>query len=145
MIGATGKKTARATPDAAKYSQLLADVGPMMPRTVKDNQRLLQVVRRLIDKDESRTPEETALVEVLIALIHRFEQEHYKPERSKPHEVVAYLLEEHDLRQRDLLDIFPTRSRVSEVLSGKRAITKEQAVLLAKRFGVEPSLFIELP
>ena len=130
-------------PDAAKYSRLLAKVSPMMPRTVKENQRLLQLARPLIDKGESRTPEETALVEVLIVLIHQFEQEYYKPERSKPNEVLAYLMEEHDLRQRDLLSVFPTRSRVSEVLSGKRAITKEQAVLLAQRFSVDPSLFIE--
>ena len=144
MIEATGKKTARIRPDVAKYSRLLAKVAPMMPRTVKENQRLLQIVRPLIDKGESRTPEEAALVEVLIALIHWFEQEYYKPERSKPGEVLAYLMKEHNLRQRDLLGVFPTRSRVSEVLSGKRAITKEQAVLLADRFSVDPSLFIEL-
>jgi HTH-type transcriptional regulator/antitoxin HigA len=128
-----------------KYSRLLADIRPTMPRTVKEDQRLLQIVRSLIDKGESRKPEETALVEVLITLIHRFEQEHYRPERAKPHEVLAYLMEEHGLRKQDLGDIFSTRSRASEVISGKRAITKEQATLLASRFGVERALFIETP
>jgi hypothetical protein len=47
-----------------------------MPGTIKENQRLLRIVRSLIDKGESRKPEETALVEVLITLIHRFEKEH---------------------------------------------------------------------
>jgi HTH-type transcriptional regulator/antitoxin HigA len=82
---------------------------------------------------------------MLVTLIHRFEQDYYRPEHSRPHEVLAYLMEEHDRRQRDLLEIFPTRSRVSEVLSGKRAITKLQAVMLAKRFAVDPALFIDLP
>src|SRR5215813_1928801 len=144
MIEVPGRKSVRAKPNAAKYSRLLAKVAPMMPRTVKENQRLLQIVRPLIDKGESRTPEEAALVEVLIALIHRFEQEYYKPERSKPGEVLAYLMQEHNLRQRDLLGVFPTRSRVSEALSGKRAITNEQALQLAERFSVNPSLFIAL-
>ena len=107
--------------------------------------RMLAVARPLIDKGESRTAEESALAEMLIALIARFEEVHYKIERSKPAEMLQFLIEEHGLRQRDLLDIFPTRSRVSEVLSGKRAITKEQAVALGKRFGVEAATFVELP
>src|SRR5262249_42315971 len=123
---------------------LLAQVRPTLPRSVKENRRLLAIVGPLLEKD-SLTLEESALTEVLVTLIHRFEQDYYKPQRSKPHEVLAHLMEEHDLRQRDLLDIFPTRSRVSEVLRGKRAITKPQAVMLAKRFAAEPALFIDLP
>src|SRR5260370_20664826 len=141
---AHGKKIARRRMDQGRYVQLLAEVRPTLPRSVKENQRLLSIVGPLLDKD-SPSPEESELTEVLVTLIHRFEQDYYKPERSKPHEVLAYLMEEHDLRQRDLLDIFPARSRISEVLSGKRAMTKRQAVSLAKRFAVEPSLFIELP
>jgi HTH-type transcriptional regulator / antitoxin HigA len=129
--------------NADKYGDLLAHVRPTLPRSVSENRRLLDIVGPLLDKD-SLSPEEAALTELLVTLIHRFEQDHYKPERSEPHEVLAYLMEQHNLRQRDLLDIFPSRSRVSEVLSGKRVITKGQAVLLAKRFAVHPSLFVTL-
>jgi HTH-type transcriptional regulator/antitoxin HigA len=102
-------------------------------------------VEPLLDKGEARTAEETALAEVLVALISRYEQSRYNPLRSKPHELLEFLMKEHDLRQRDLLDVFPTRSRVSEVLSGKRAITKEQAMRLGQRFGVDASAFIAMP
>ena len=143
ITGAHGKKIARRGINESRYVDLLAEVRPTLPRSVKENQRLLSAVGPLLDKD-SLSPEESALTEVLVTLIHRFEQDYYKPERSKPNEVLAYLMEVHDLRQRGLLDIFPARSRISEVLTGKRAITKGQAVLLARRFAVEPSLFRDL-
>ncbi|HYL98292.1 MAG TPA: hypothetical protein VEZ90_05000 [Blastocatellia bacterium] len=54
-------------------------------------------------------------------------------------------MDEHDLRQRDMLEAFGTRSVISEALAGKRAITKKQAVDLGKRFKVDPAVFIELP
>src|SRR5260370_13218667 len=135
---AHGKKIARRRMDQGRYVQLLDEARPTLPGSVKENQRLLPIVGPLLDKDRL-SPEESALTEVLVTLIHRFEQDYYKPERSKPHKVLAHLMEEHDLKQRDLLDIFPTRSRISEVLSGKRAITKGQAVLLGTRFALEPS------
>lgn len=104
----------------------------------------MAIVEPLLDKGSSRTREETALADVLVALISRYEQARYNPQRAKPFEILQFLMEEHGLRQRDLLDIFPTRSRISEVLSGKRAVTREQAILLGKRLGVDASVFIEL-
>ena len=142
-IPALGKAIARRGMNQDEYADLLAQVRPTLPRSVNENRRLLAIVGPLLDRD-SLSPEEAALTELLVTLIHRFEQDHYKPERSEPYEVLAYLMEQHNLRQRDLLDIFPSRSRVSEVLSGKRVITKSQAVMLAKRFAVEPSLFISI-
>ena len=43
---------------------------------------------------------------------------------------------------KDLLAVFGTRGRVSEVLSGKRAISKVQAKQLAAVFRVTVDLFI---
>jgi plasmid maintenance system antidote protein VapI len=51
-------------------------------------------------------------------------------------------MEENDLSQADLLDVFGSRSRVSEAVSGKRAISKEQAKRLGDRFRVSPAAFI---
>jgi antitoxin component HigA of HigAB toxin-antitoxin module len=42
----------------------------------------------------------------------------------------------------DLLPVLGTRGRVSEVLSGKRSISKEQAKRLAAGFMVTADLFI---
>src|SRR5215471_6471808 len=60
--------------------------------------------------------------------------------RLRPHEILRAIMVEAGLRQRDLLDIFGSRSIVSEVLSGKRGIIRTQArALAAKRSARVPS------
>src|SRR5215467_10789405 len=102
-----GKRTARHRLDKAKYGRLLSKLQPTMPKNAKEHHRLLEIVESLLDKGELRSPEETALAEILIAVVSRYEQARYNPLRSKPHELLEFLMEEHALRQRDLLDIFP--------------------------------------
>ena len=56
--------------------------------------------------------------------------------------MLAYLMETSGRTTKDLLTVFGTRGRVSEALSGKRSISKEQAKKLAKLFKVTADLFI---
>jgi HTH-type transcriptional regulator/antitoxin HigA len=56
--------------------------------------------------------------------------------------MLAYLMETSSRTTKDLLPIFGTRGRVSEVLNGKRAISKDQAKKLAEFFKVSTDLFI---
>jgi HTH-type transcriptional regulator/antitoxin HigA len=51
-------------------------------------------------------------------------------------------MEQNDLTQADLLPIFKSRGYISEVLSGKRAVSKRIAKALGKRFSVSAELFI---
>ena len=50
-------------------------------------------------------------------------------------------MEQHGLRQSDLADCAP-QGRISEILNGKRAISKALARQLGQRFGVSPALFL---
>jgi HTH-type transcriptional regulator/antitoxin HigA len=61
--------------------------------------------------------------------------------RATPRQTLRFLMEQHALKQKDMLDIFGTRSIVSEVISGKRELTKEQIRRLSQRFHVSPELF----
>jgi HTH-type transcriptional regulator/antitoxin HigA len=56
--------------------------------------------------------------------------------------MLVYLMETSGRTAKDLLPVFGTRGRVSEVVSGKRAISKEQAKKLASTFKVAVDLFI---
>jgi HTH-type transcriptional regulator / antitoxin HigA len=63
------------------------------------------------------------------------------PRRIDADSRLRSLMEEHGLRQRDLLDVFGSRGVASVVVSGKRAISKAQAKKLAALFHVPPHLF----
>ena len=56
--------------------------------------------------------------------------------------MVAFLLEQRALKPSDLWPVIGSKSRVSEILGGKRSISKEQAKKLAEFFHVRADLFI---
>ncbi|MGO9258468.1 MAG: helix-turn-helix domain-containing protein [Bryobacteraceae bacterium] len=51
-------------------------------------------------------------------------------------------MEQRGLRPKNLWPILASKSRVSEILSGKRSISKAQAKKLAEFFGVPVNLFL---
>ena len=75
-------------------------------------------------------------------LIEDFEEEHYPIPDAPPHRILRFLMEQNDLRQSDLLQIFGSRGYVSDVVKGKRAISKTHAKALGKMFHVSPDVFI---
>ena len=64
-----------------------------------------------------------------------------QPEVS-PNEILKFLMEQKDLKQSDLLHIFGSSGITSEVVNGKRSISKAQAKKLAGYFKVSVKLFI---
>ncbi|MDQ3802917.1 MAG: transcriptional regulator [Acidobacteriota bacterium] len=129
--------------DARKYGRLLARALPAAIKTEEENERMLAEVSRLMAKGEGRiTPEESRLLELMAILIEGFEREHYQVPEATPHEMLRFFMEERGVRQRDLLPVFGSRGIASEVVNGKRAISKKQAKGLGEYFGVSPELFL---
>ena len=56
--------------------------------------------------------------------------------------MLLFLMEQRKLRQRDLLSVFGSSSVTSDVIHGKRSISKTHARNLADYFGVSAELFI---
>lgn len=81
------------------------------------------------------------LVEALGEVIESYEARAHKLPPSKPNEALAFLMEQHGLKQLDLADL-ATQSTISAVLAGKRAISKQLATKLAARFGVSTAVFV---
>ncbi len=125
-----------------KYAALLANALPAVVKTEEENERLLALAEQLIDKGERRTPEEDQLFELVTKLIEDFEEEHYPIPDAPPHRILRFLMEQNDLRQSDLLPIFGSRGYVSDVVNGKRAISKAHAKALGDLFHVSPEVFI---
>jgi HTH-type transcriptional regulator / antitoxin HigA len=132
------------TIDAKRYGRLLARTVPRVIVTEEENRRALAIVESLMEKGErDLTPEEDALLELLTNLIRDYEARTYPPrEKSKPHEIVVFLLDQRGLTAKDLWSVIGSKGRVSEIVAGKRPISKDQAKKLAEFFHVGVGLFI---
>ena len=129
--------------DTKRYGRLLAKALPAVIKSEDENSRMLGIIEDLMAKGESEfTPEEDALLELLVDLVHDYEGKQYPLPASPPHEMVAFLLEQGGLKPSDLWPVLGSKGRVSEILSGKRAISKDQAKKLASFFNVGLDLFI---
>ena len=123
------------------YGRLLATALPVAIENDRDHERMMAVVDRLLTK-EVLSPEEEKLLDLMSTLIEAYEDKHYPIPEAPPHALLQLLMDDRELRQADLLEIFGHRSIVSEVVSGKRGITRDQAKLLSQFFGVPRELFL---
>ncbi len=114
----------------------------MVIETEEENDRMLAEVKKLIAKGENVSPEEDALSRLMATLIQDFEERFYRPREATPVVVLHHLMDARDLKQSDLLEVFGSRGIASEVINGKRSISKTQAKALAQFFGVSVELFI---
>ena len=94
--------------------------------------------------EEEREPdlEERELQALLAHLCTEFEDRTVEPPESTPLEVLSFLMEQNSLRPVDILEVFGSRAVASQVLSGKREISKAHARRLADRFRLSVEAFI---
>jgi HTH-type transcriptional regulator / antitoxin HigA len=124
------------------YGDLLAQHQPKIITTEEENEQAIAVVESLTHKSDL-TPEEDQLLELLITLIEKFEAEHYPLNNlSTPLSRLTFLMEENNLRQADVVEVFGSKGIASEVFSGKRQISKSHALKLGEFFNLNPALFL---
>ena len=127
-----------------KYGELLLDVLPQKIETEEENERYLKIIEQMIDKGtESLSPEEDRLFGLLTTLVENFEEKVYPMGgRSTPLSTMLFLMEQHSLKPADMVDVFGSRGRVSDVINKRRGISKNHARKLADKFKVSADLFI---
>jgi antitoxin component HigA of HigAB toxin-antitoxin module len=124
----------------AEYGRLLQDIRPSVPRNRAENERLLGEIEKLMKKGEDRlTPAEDAMLAVLFSLVREYEHRLVARKACAPVEMLQFLMEQNHFAPADLP--LPA-NRVSEILSGKRGISKDHAKQLGAFFRVSPALFI---
>ncbi len=128
--------------DPGRYRRLIAKVSPTVIETEEENERVLAIVERLMAKGEKRTPEEDAVLNLLVHLVEQFEGKTYPISHATPPELIAFLLEQRGLKPAALAEILGSRGRVSEILAAKRSLSKEQAKRLAEFFHISVGAFI---
>jgi HTH-type transcriptional regulator/antitoxin HigA len=113
-----------------------------MIETEAENERVLAIVERLMVKGEKRTPEEDAILNLLVHLMEEFEGKAYPIGKASPAEMIGFLLEQRGLKPVALSEVLGSRGRVSEILAAKRSVSKEQAKRLGDFFHVSAAAFI---
>jgi HTH-type transcriptional regulator/antitoxin HigA len=127
--------------DPAKYAQLIAAALPIPPRTESDNERLIEQLSEL-DERTGLTPEERSLAELLAIVIEDFEEKHYPLPKAAPHEALKALMEDRQLRHKDVWPVIGNKGLTTEILNGRRKISLPIAKRLAEYFRVPAELFI---
>ena len=129
------------TIDPRRYGKLLAKTLPAVIETDTENERILAEISRLV-KRTKLSPEEEKLLRLMIRLVEDFEEGHYQLKAATPHAALRELMEVRSLRQIDLLPVFRSKGFASEVINGKRAISKAHTRALATLFNVSADLFL---
>ncbi|MDD5559282.1 helix-turn-helix domain-containing protein [Candidatus Methylomirabilis sp.] len=77
----------------------------------------------------------------VIPFIEAYEKKAFPIGLATPEEVLGFLMEQHELSQYDLAKELGGQPVVSQILRGKRRLTREHIERLSKRFGVAPATF----
>jgi HTH-type transcriptional regulator/antitoxin HigA len=128
--------------DPGRYRRLVAKVSPAIIETEEENERVLAIIQGLMSKGEKRSAEEDAILNLLVHLVEQFEERAYPVGAASPAEMIAFLLEQRSLKPAALAEILGSRGRVSEILSAKRSVSKEQAKRLGEFFHISAAAFL---
>ena len=126
--------------EAIDYGTLLEETKPEVIHGEPENRRLIEILERLTAQ-EHVTEAEEKLIALMTVLVENFENQNYPVLDVGPLDIIRHLMEEHNLRQKDLADVFGTESIVSDVLNGKRELNKEHIRRLSERVKVSPAVF----
>ncbi|OIP73482.1 MAG: transcriptional regulator [Oscillatoriales cyanobacterium CG2_30_44_21] len=124
------------------YGSLLEKYQPKAIASESEYQKSLDAINDLMAKGEDLSPEESTLLETLAILVESYEEIEFPIPTSSPRNILLHLMEVRSLKQVDLVKVIGSKGVVSEILSGKRAISKSQAKELGAFFHVSPALFI---
>ena len=87
------------------------------------------------------TPESDE-ADILGLLIDEYEKKHYPIESPDPIQAIKIRMDEMQLKQKDLITIIGSSSRVSEILNRRRKLTVEMIRNLNRQLNISPKILI---
>lgn len=88
-------------------------------RTEADYEKVLERIDVLMDLNPEIGSREGDELEILALLVEKYEEQHWHIAAPDPIEAIKYRMEEMGLKQKDLVPIIGSKSKVSEVLNRK--------------------------
>lgn len=128
--------------------KLESECNEVMELTViKSEQQHLEYlfeVQKLIAENPPHGTSSAARLELLSVLIEAYENSKYPIEPPDPIDAILFRMQEKGLKQADLVPYFGTRSRVSEVLARKRALSVNMIRALSVGLGISAETLVGL-
>jgi HTH-type transcriptional regulator/antitoxin HigA len=110
-------------------------------KTEHEHKAALAYIERLMDQP---APDEAEL-ELWSLLVETYEETHFPIAKPAPVEAIRFRLEQSDAKPADLIAYLGTKSRVSEVLSGKRPLSLAMIRALHQGLKIPAEVLIEEP
>lgn len=98
-------------------------------------ERIYVLINSKVDAIEPHSQEGEEM-ELLSLLVEKYELENHQMEAPSPIEAIKFRLEQMNLKQADVAPLFGGKTRVSEVLNGKRSLTLKMITLLNRYLGI---------
>lgn len=105
-------------------------------KNFKDHAGMLQRLEELMIADPQPGSRDEEELELLAFLIEEYEKRSIRIPAATPVEAIRFRMEQSGLNQQDLVPFLGSKSRVSEVLSGKRALTLDMVRRLHDGLGI---------
>ncbi len=118
----------------------------MLPKVIKndhEHEAALARIDQLIDAAPG-TPEGDEL-ELLATLVEVYEDKQFPIELPDPIEAIRFRMEQSGLKQQDLIPYIGSRSKVSEILAGKRLLSLKMIRALHKGLGLPAEVLLREP
>ncbi|MCZ6635940.1 MAG: hypothetical protein O7G87_21290, partial [bacterium] len=112
-------------------------------KSESDYEDALVNIEDLMDHDPDGGTPEAEQLELLTLLVQDYESKKVQKELPDPVEAIRFRMEQQELKQRDLIPYIGSRSKVSEVLSGKRSLTLSMIRALHSGLGIPAEVLLQ--
>ena len=109
-------------------------------RNEQDHAHAMAQIEALWGADDGSP--EAELLEVLVTLVDVYEAAHHPIDPPEPVAAIKFRMEQENLTRRDLEPMIGGRSRVSEILNGKRPLTLRMIRRLRAGLGLSADVLI---
>src|SRR3989344_8927861 len=111
----------------------------------KDYEEALKLVEELMSRSPNPDTDDGAQLELLSVLIEDYETKQFPSAFPSPVEAIKFRMEQSGFKPVDLVPYIGSRSRVSEILSGKRQLTLDMVRALATGLGIPEKVLVQKP
>ena len=116
-------------------------ISPKVIKTEEEYNAILNRIEEIFDSKPG-TPEFDEL-ELLTKLVEIYEDEKYPMDLPSPVAAIKFRMEQQGLKNKDLIPYIGSKSKVSEVLSGKRALSLNMIRKLHEGLGIPAEVLIQ--